>query len=495
MRIFLFSFLIFTGVIVCSAQDTIFYYPGGSKSSEGTMRDGQPDGYWKTYYENGVLKSEGNRKNFLLDSTWKFYSDSGNILVEINYRDNVKNGIRRTYQKDNILEENFVNDVKQGWTYWYYGDGQLKKKTFFVDGREDGMSREYSPEGLVITLTEYKKGYILSTENINRSRNGLKHGVWKTFYPDEMVHEEGVYNYGKKNGYFKEFDPQGNLLTIKKFANDVEIFDAPELASYEIRTDYYSNGKPKIVASYKDDIPEGVRREYSPEGEIVKSYIFKAGIIVGEGIVDATGQRQGPWKEFYESTELYGEGNYKDNKRVGPWKFYYRSGATEQIGKYNEAGRPDGVWKWFYESGNLKKEEVMRNGLPDGEMQELTDSGAVIIKGHYIDGEEDGEWFYEVNDDKEIGSYVNGKKEGIWRHYYNGELSYEGSYIEGLEDGQHTWYWDNGKIRERGNYIAGKKEGTWSLYDYDGIKVLTQVYSDGLEVSIEGAKIDTEPGK
>ncbi len=64
---------------------TRFYYENGQVSSEGYMRDGEPDGYWKTYYENGTLKSEGNRKDFLLDSIWTFYNDSGKVAMQITY--------------------------------------------------------------------------------------------------------------------------------------------------------------------------------------------------------------------------------------------------------------------------------------------------------------------------------------------------------------------------------------------------------------------------
>jgi antitoxin component YwqK of YwqJK toxin-antitoxin module len=55
----------------------IFYYANGQKSSEGNLRNGKPDGDWKTYYENGNLKSEVNRKEFQMDSMWKFYNDQG----------------------------------------------------------------------------------------------------------------------------------------------------------------------------------------------------------------------------------------------------------------------------------------------------------------------------------------------------------------------------------------------------------------------------------
>ncbi|HSP88457.1 MAG TPA: hypothetical protein VLN45_10015, partial [Ignavibacteriaceae bacterium] len=104
--------------VILYAQDKVepngynkFYYENGKLSSEGNMRNGKPDGYWKTYYENGILKSEGNRKDFELDSVWNFYNDTGIIILKITYLKGKKNGIRTTYQEDEIQEENFVNDV------------------------------------------------------------------------------------------------------------------------------------------------------------------------------------------------------------------------------------------------------------------------------------------------------------------------------------------------------------------------------------------------
>jgi uncharacterized protein len=453
--------------VAASAQDTVinngfnvFHYPNGKVSSEGYMHDGKPDGFWKTYYENGVIKSEGGRKNFLLDSSWRFYNDSSKLVLEINYREGKKNGLRSTFLKDETIVESFIDDVKQGWTKKFYSDGVLKFKVFFIDGREEGTAREYSRDTTVITLIEYKKGYIISSDNINRYRSGLKHGDWKWFYPDDNIKEEGTYNYGKKDGYFKQYDKQGNLVSIKKYSNDVEVLDAPELASYEIRTDYYKNGKVKIVASYKDNIPEGVRRDYDPQGNIKQAYVFKTGIIIGQGIIDAAGLKQGPWKEFYDDGELYGEGVYKDGKKQGEWKFYFKDGRIEQIGRYNTAGKPEGVWKWYYESGNLKREESLTDGLENGEMKELTDSGNIIIKGNFINGEEDGEWVYEVNDDKETGSYMNGKKEGEWKGYTNGMLYFQGNYVEGLPSGMHIYYWDNGRLNKKGNMPRGKRMAT-----------------------------------
>ena len=62
----------------------IFKYPNGAVSSEGIMKDGKPEGFWKSYYVTGIKKSEGKRTNFLLDSIWIFYDQAGDTTEKIN---------------------------------------------------------------------------------------------------------------------------------------------------------------------------------------------------------------------------------------------------------------------------------------------------------------------------------------------------------------------------------------------------------------------------
>jgi uncharacterized protein len=498
-RIIMLLFLSACIFFPCIAQDTtgndgftVYYYPGGNKSSEGYMVDGKPDGYWKTFYEDGVLKSEGNRKDFLLDSTWKFYNDSAELIREINYSGGKKNGYRKIYLKEEIIEEYFVDDVKNGWTKKYYPEGTLRFKVLFTDGSEEGIAWTYAADGTVITLTEYRKGYIMKSENINRYRSGLKHGKWKTFYEDEKLRSEGTYYFGKKDGYFKEFDRNGNLTEISKYANDIEVYDAPELFSYEIRKEYYRSGKLKSVTSYKDDIPEGVRREYDQQGNITQGYIYRSGMIAGIGIIDESGMKQGLWKEFHDTGELHGEGNYLDGKRQNEWNFYYKNGQLEQSGRYNNAGLPHGPWKWYHDNGNIKREENLVNGIHDGPIAEFSETGQVILKGQFITGEEDGQWVYELNDYRETGSYEYGKREGLWKGFKNEKIAYEGNFIENMPDGLHIYYWENGKVRLRGRYISGKKEGDWYYYDEDGLRSLTIGYLDGEEIAINGMRIDSK---
>ena len=78
---------------ICYAQDNeslkdgyqVFKYPNGSISSEGLIKQGMPEGFWKSYYVTGIKKSEGKRTSFLLDSIWVFYDQAGDTLEKINY--------------------------------------------------------------------------------------------------------------------------------------------------------------------------------------------------------------------------------------------------------------------------------------------------------------------------------------------------------------------------------------------------------------------------
>ncbi len=119
---------------------------------------------------------------------------------------------------------------------------------------------------------------------------------------------------------------------------------------------------------------EGVRREYSPDGSVEKSYIFRNGIMIGEGIVTEKGERDGFWKEYYDDGKLRAEGKYNKDTREGAWKFYHENGATEQEGVYVK-GKPEGDWRWYYPGGEVLREETYYNGLLDGLMTEYDEAG------------------------------------------------------------------------------------------------------------------------
>lgn len=470
----------------------IFYSNDSVIVSEGNMLNGKPNGYWKNYYPNGVLKSEGNRKDYLLDSLWKFYSEEGKIILEINYYKGKKNGYRTTYQDNEVIKENFINDVKQGNSLTFYPNNKIKFKTPFVNGLEEGVAREYSLNGNIIQLVTYKKGYIVDRERINRyDSDTLPNGKWKWFDDSEtVVLAEGNFKHGLKNGYFKKYDNDGNLISVTKYVNGEKFEKAEELVKLQVRTDYYPNGKIKVVGTYTaDGVPEGVRREYDENGKVEKSYIFKYGKLIGEGIFTDSGHKQGVWKEYYDSGKLKATGNYRDNLHDGIWKYYYKNGQLEEIGKYI-ADKPDSTWIWYHKNGKLLRKEHFYNGLSDGMLTEYDINENIVTQGDYLEDKKEGHWVYIVGDTKEEGEYMDGVRNGLWKSYYSdGNPLFIGKFIDDNPNGEHIWYWDNGKIKQRGNYIMGRKNGDWKKFDRNGAITIIISYSRGKEIKYDGINI------
>ena len=496
-------FIFFISLSVYSQDNTkinpngynIFYGEDSLMISEGTMRNGKPDGYWKNYYSNGIVKSEGNRIEFELDSLWKFYDEEGKIILEINYKVGKKNGFRITYQGNEIVKENFVDDIKQGNTFVLYPNNKIKLKTPFVNGLEEGISYEYDQNENIVQLITYKRGYITDRSRINRyDLEKMPHGNWRWFSDDEsVVIMEGSFKHGLKHGYFKEYDLDGNLLSATKYVDGEKFEKAEELQKLDVRTDYYPNGKVKVVATYtKDGVPEGVRREYNEEGIVEKSYIFRYGKIVGEGIFTDAGQKQGNWKEYYDDGNLKAEGNYTNDLKDGYWKYYYKNGNLEEKGKYIN-NQPDSTWYWYYSDGNLLREEKFYNGLPDGLLTEYDKEGNVITQGDYLEGKREGHWIYQVGDSKDEGEYVDDMRNGLWKSYYaEGNIRFEGRYVDDNPNGEHTWYWDNGKIKKQGKYVMGRKTGDWKKFDENSVLLIIISYSGGKEVKYDGISITSD---
>ena len=487
------------------AQDTLlrdgfskFYYPKGSISSEGTLKNGKPDGYWKSYNENGSIKSEGNRKNFELDSLWKFYNQEGKLLLEIYYKSGKKNGLKTNYLDKETVRENFINDVKEGYTRYYDANGKIKQETPFVKGLEQGFGKEYASDGTIITLTEYKKGFIVDRLRINRKDSqGKKQGRWYTFYESGNLKSEVTYKDDMRNGYLKEYTESGDLLKISKYIDDVIQPEAQEIQKLEVQNEYYPNGTIKISAMFRNGIPEGLKREYAEDGKLEKAYLYQNGVVTGEGIVKDDGNRDGPWKDFYPDGSLKAEGNYDNGKQVGDWKYYHLNGKIEQTGRFNKQGKFDATWKWYFDNGKLLKEENYRSGLKDGMSTEYDETGKVIEEGEFVNGNEDGPWFELIGDCFIRGTYRDGLRNGIWYNYYlisdglktDSICFFKGNYIDDNPDGKHVYYWENEKVKDEGSYVMGKKEGEWYKYNSDGTLFMIITYKQGVETRYDGVKI------
>ncbi len=484
------------------------YYPNGQVSSEGFVRNGKPDGYWKTYYATGILKSEGKRTNFLLDGTWNFYNHSGELVEVINYQLGKRSGYTYVFDYNNpeipgkrtlISKELYINDKKEGFSYYYYQTGELREIVYYSEGKKEGYAREFSKDSTVITLKQFKENYLISWERINRKDElGLKQGTHKTFYEDGSVKSEANYLDDQLHGYSREYDRNGLLLQTFRYERGsiIEEIDEEAKEIIDFKRTFDEQGRLIFSGGYREGIPIGIHRFFDSTGTVVNSHIYnERGDKVSEGIVDEQGRRKGDWKDFYVTGELKAKGSYQNNRKSGVWNFYFRNGKIEQKGNFLN-GRFDGEWIWYYDTGEIWRMENYFNGNEDGYAVEYSRDGSIIAEGNYITGEKDGKWVHMVGDHKEVGNYISGLREGKWIYYYSdGSKKFEGNYVRGLPDGKQFYYYRNGNIQEEQFYRSGIRERIWRKFNELGDVEISIVYRNNKEVRIDGVRVDLPEGE
>ncbi len=470
---------------------TVYYFDNGKVSSEGYMLDGKPNNYWITYHPNGKKKTEGNRRNFQLDSIWVFYNEDGLKTNEIRYREGKKHGLQSTYQSGVLYEQNtYENDVRVNEYVQFYATGEVQRRLPIQDGKEHGDGFEYDLDGRVITLLSYREGNLRSAEKVNRYDNsGKKRGPWIEYHNNGVLASEGFYMNDRKHGIFKTYDRKGDLISLEKFKEGSLEVGSEESVILDLRNTYYEDGRLKSTGGYVDGLKEGTHRLYGRDGGIVGGELYSKGQKVGEGIIDQNGDYQGLWKLYYSTGELQAEGEFENTKRINDWTYYHRNGKIEHKAKFVN-GLPHGKWTWYYETGQLRREEFFRRGKEDGNVIEYDEQGNTIVNGNYVNGLREGEWFLNVGDHTERGSYLDGERTGVWVYEYeNEEVAYTGEYVGGLATGKHSWYYPNGKLMMEGKYSSGVRTGTWKKYDEEGIEMLNVRYKSGREVKINGKAV------
>lgn len=469
-----------------------YYYPNGALASEGEFKNGVPVGLWKTYYETGVLKSVGYKNNGLSDSTWLFFNPSGYLVWKYEYEQDKKNGCAQRFDSLGAVREEFyfINDVIQGEKQWFFPNGDLQKAVVFLDGKEEGFSVEYDLNGTVITEEQYDGGYLKSREEYNRyDSNGQKTGAWREYYPNGKLKTEENYKNGQKFGISKTYNEKGKLVDIKDMLSDTAAANT-DIVLLDLYKEYYKGGKIKLVGGLSNGLRNGIYREYDTLGNLTNGYIYENDTLISEGMILFDGTYQGFWKSYYPGGGLQSQGTYTSGVPSDLWVYYYSNGKKEQEGKYRN-NKPFGTWNWYYPNGQLKRSETYNAyGKLEGTVTEYDSLGNEIARGEYYDGNQEGAWFYQVGDHKEVGSYTVGQQDGVWYHYYlNGKVAYTGAFEEGTPVGKHTWYHRNGIKKTSGKYAGGVPHGVWRTFNEMGEEIEEIIYRNGEVYKINGFKV------
>ena len=214
---------------------------------------GRKQGYWEAVDSNGKLVYTGYFKDGQPVGIMKRYFPSGTVRVIMNYGQNSKKvRARFFYQNEKPAATGNYIDTKRDstWTYYSYYTNTVSHRS------------------------EYKQG--------------IRHGMARSYYPNGQVADEVNWNHDKKDGPWKQFFEDGSIKLTATYKND-------RLTGNFIA--YYPDGKKEMEGNYTDDLPDGEWIHYDQDGKPVSTVRYASGEITNMDEVIASEQ------EFFKKIE------------------------------------------------------------------------------------------------------------------------------------------------------------------------------------------------
>lgn len=172
-------------------------------------------------------------------------------------------------------------------------------------------------------------GNVTSTY-MTRKEDGVKHGKYQIFI-ETVLAEEGNYKEGKQDGLrtlffvsgktqIKEQYTDGNITSKETFFENGNLesegqYDAAVMMSGEWKY-YYQNGKVREIVNFKNNVEDGVFKEFYDNGNIKAEGTYIP-VSFGE---DMEGVEQGELKEYNKEGELVTKKNCESGKCTTIWE-------------------------------------------------------------------------------------------------------------------------------------------------------------------------------
>lgn len=212
------------------------YYFSGKPMVEFILKNGEPDGLYKSYFENGVIRESGNYCRGKVCGIW----------TECNFNEDTLKHYQ--YSRPFLATENnkTYTFLKEYYSQVYNGSysNKLKSIAHYKDGKLDGYYAMYNPNGTV----NYSRTY----------KNGIETGPVKSFWQNGYVNEEYTLDSaGQKQGAYKRGMENGKTLVISTYKDN--LLDGPYKS-------FWPNGKLRGEGVFEKDKKTGNWKMYDSLG-------------------------------------------------------------------------------------------------------------------------------------------------------------------------------------------------------------------------------------
>ncbi|MDR2836775.1 MAG: hypothetical protein LBV69_11415 [Bacteroidales bacterium] len=360
----------------------------------------------------------------------------------------------------------------------------------------DGFNRFYYPNGNlssegVITDSKpngfwrnyYENGTIKSEGN---RLNFLLDSTWTFYFPDGNINTEINYREDKKNGYTITYD-----IHLAKDSSKIHYLKSKELyylGKKEGLAYYFDkNNKLQSTINFQNDKRHGYGKIYNQDSVVIIISTYFNGFqtdIEKINRKDENNKMQGKWIDFYPNGNKHIEKNYLDNKLHGIYKEY---DVAENL-----------ISELRYEYGEIvvAKEETQKITLKAQTKSDYYTNGNLKYEGAFINNipvgihkeySETGKILISKEyspTGKILGEGLfdnNGLKTGKWRLYdtiYNYFYA-EGFFEKGLKEGQWKFFFPDNSLEQEGFFSSDNPDREWFWYYPNGSKKTEEVYMNG----------------
>ena len=199
-------------------------------------------------------------------------------------------------------------------------------------------------------------------------KDGLKEGLWKTFFNNGNVATKKSYVKGNPTGTSYTFYEDGKKRSVENIENGIVSF-------------WYQNGKKQSEGRMKDNLRDSVWTFWNEDGAVTSSGLYRKGLKEGlhkeffpdgrkeSEINYSAGKKNGHAVWFRTDTTAadkktivkHFEGDFVNDVQTGHWIYYQITGKKGNEGDYAD-NKMTGLWKWYFEDESIWRTAVYKNG-------------------------------------------------------------------------------------------------------------------------------------
>ena len=362
------------------------------------------------------------------------------------------------------------------------------KSTHIVrsDGVYDGEIRFYNNEGVCLVSENYSQGKL--------------HGLRKSYHPDGVQHTEEEYDRGVHSGLSREWYHSGNLKLVDSYEKGVFI----NRKEYEDVTGIAPHHQAENSAPAPQQPAQSPKPETAEHKNAVAHMVTMSTPFTTSTHTSATEDKPATAPAAAKQPEMTppGEGDvvrkvmdnlriYLQNDSEVAREILTRAGAvSELVGQI-----PDGIVREYYRNGQLKLEELYKDGKLNGLRKKFDEMGRLWAEENYLNGKMEGQVkvhnYFKDKVFEEEASFKDNKLNGIRRTFYpNSKVSVEENYLDGRLNGIRKSFYENGHVNTEETYTDDRLNGARKRYYDNGQLWNEEIYLDG---RLDGERKDYYP--